>query len=66
MMMQREFELPYQQLYINGEWCDASDGATFEVTAPATGELIARGASASAADVDRAVRAARAAFDSGP
>ncbi len=65
-MMQREFELPYQQLYINGEWCDASDGATFEVTAPATGELIARGASASAADVDRAVRAARAAFDSGP
>jgi acyl-CoA reductase-like NAD-dependent aldehyde dehydrogenase len=65
-MTQSEIDLPYQRLYINGEWCDASDEATHEVTAPATGELIARVASASSADVDRAVRAARGAFDGGP
>jgi acyl-CoA reductase-like NAD-dependent aldehyde dehydrogenase len=64
--MTYEADLPRQQLYINGEWCDASDGGTFEVTAPASGEPIARAAAATAADVDRAVLAARAAFDRGP
>jgi aldehyde dehydrogenase (NAD+) len=61
-----ETELPHERLYINGAWCDAADGQTFEVVAPATGEVIARAASAGVADVDRAVRAARNAFDNGP
>jgi aldehyde dehydrogenase (NAD+) len=58
--------LEYHPLYINGEWCDPADGATFTVTAPATGEPLASVASAGPADVDRAIAAARMAFDSGP
>jgi aldehyde dehydrogenase (NAD+) len=52
----------YQNL-IGGEWVPAEGGATFEVTNPATGELIGVFPDSSASDVDRAVRAARAAFD---
>ena len=48
-------------LLINGEWVDAQNGATFETFNPATGEKLADCADASAADVDRAVAAARAA-----
>lgn len=51
------------QLYIGGEWSDASDGRTIDSTNPATEETIATIAAASAADVDRAVAAARAAFE---
>jgi succinate-semialdehyde dehydrogenase / glutarate-semialdehyde dehydrogenase len=39
------------QLFIDGEWRDASDGATFDVVDPATGEVIAQVADASADDV---------------
>lgn len=46
-------------LFINGEWVDAEDGKTFVTTNPATGEKLAECADASAADVDRAVKAAR-------
>ena len=49
-------------LYIGGEWRDASDGATFEVTNPANGEHLAYCAEATAEDVDAAVKAAWAAF----
>ena len=49
-------------LFINGEWVDAEGGKTFVTTNPATGEKLAECADASAADVDRAVKAARAAF----
>src|SRR5262249_30675033 len=48
------------QLLIDGSWRDAADGGTFDVIAPATEEVIAQLAAASAADVDAAVRAARA------
>jgi aldehyde dehydrogenase (NAD+) len=58
--------LDLHPLYIDGVWCAAADGATFVVHSPATGEPIAAVAQASPADVDRAVAAARAAFDSGP
>jgi aldehyde dehydrogenase (NAD+)/betaine-aldehyde dehydrogenase len=51
-------------LWINGEWTDAEGGATFDVTNPATGELVASVAKASIADADRAVAAARAALTS--
>ena len=49
-------------LFINGEWVDAEGGKTFETFNPATGEKLADCADASAADIERAVQAARAAF----
>jgi phenylacetaldehyde dehydrogenase len=55
-----------RQLFINGQWCDAASGQTFETPDPATGETLARVAEGSAEDIDRAVRAARRAFDEGP
>ena len=50
------------KLFIDGEFTDGADRATFEVTNPHDGTLLARVAEARAADVDRAVAAARAAF----
>jgi aldehyde dehydrogenase (NAD+) len=55
--------LTRKQLFINGEWRDASGGQTIEVVNPATEEVIAEVASAGKADVDAAVAAARAALD---
>jgi phenylacetaldehyde dehydrogenase len=55
-----------RQLFINGQWCDAASGKTFETPDPATGETLARVAEGGAEDIDRAVRAARRAFDEGP
>lgn len=52
--------------YVNGQWVGGSTGETFPVYDPSTEEIIAHVASASSADVDHAVGAARAAFDSGP
>src|SRR5205814_1403921 len=53
------------KLLIGGERVDAADGRTFETPDPSTGKTIAEVAWAGAEDVDRAVRAARAAFDDG-
>lgn len=50
------------QLYINGQWKAASDGATIKTYNPATGELLAEIADASNQDVDEAVAAAQEAF----
>jgi len=50
------------QLFINGEFVDALDGATIDVFDPHDGSLITSIAEAKAADVDRAVAAAQAAF----
>ncbi len=55
-----------EQLIINGQRVDASDGETFDVLNPATNEVIAKVAKAGIADVEAAVSAARAAFDEGP
>jgi acyl-CoA reductase-like NAD-dependent aldehyde dehydrogenase len=49
-------------LFIGGEFVDAADGARFTTVEPATGEPLAEVAEAGAADVDRAVKAARRAF----
>jgi len=49
---------------VGGEWEPSSDGGTFETRDPATGEVIATVAQATGEDVDRAVEAARAAFNS--
>src|SRR6267143_388155 len=54
------------QNYVNGQWVKSSSGAMFPVYDPSTEEVIAEVASANAADIDLAVKAARAAFDSGP
>jgi aldehyde dehydrogenase (NAD+) len=48
---------------IGGEWVDAASGETFESISPANGETIGTFPKSSAEDVDRAVAAAKAAFD---
>src|SRR5687767_3623396 len=53
------------QMYVDGEWVNAGSGRSFDVMNPATGEAMARVPDAAAPDVDRAVRAARRAFDEG-
>jgi phenylacetaldehyde dehydrogenase len=52
-----------RQMFIDGEWTDAASGKTFETPNPATGETLARVAEGDAEDINRAVRAARSAFD---
>lgn len=54
-----------ESLFIDGQRTPAADGRTFDTFNPATGEVIARVAEAGPDDVDRAVRAARRAFDEG-
>ena len=51
------------KLCINGEWRESASGKTFETVNPATGEVLTHVADAAGEDVDRAVGAARAAFD---
>ncbi|MGV9408618.1 aldehyde dehydrogenase family protein [Nocardia sp. NPDC003693] len=52
----------YGKFYIGGAWVDPAGPETFDVVNPATEQVCGRVASGSAADVDRAVAAARAAF----
>ena len=54
------------QHYIGGEHVDSADGATFEVLDPVSNETYLHAAAGKAADVDRAVAAARHAFEEGP
>ena len=54
------------RLLIDDEWVEAASGKTFPVYNPATGTVLAQVAEADREDVDRAVRAARRAFDAGP
>jgi acyl-CoA reductase-like NAD-dependent aldehyde dehydrogenase len=49
--------------YIDGEWLDAASGETFESTSPANGDTIGVFPRSGAADVDRAVAAAQAAYE---
>jgi phenylacetaldehyde dehydrogenase len=51
-----------KQLFIDGKWVDALAGGVFEVVDPSSGQVIARCAEGTEADVDRAVQAAKAAF----
>ena len=53
------------QLFINNAWVSSSHGATIAVEDPSSGKIVAQVVDASDADVDRAVAAARAAFDDG-
>src|SRR3984957_4770102 len=54
------------KLLINGRWVASESGKTFATINPSTGEEICQVAEADAADVDKAVGAARAAFAQGP
>src|SRR5262245_29458914 len=54
------------RILINNRWIESESGKTFATVNPATGEEICRVAEADAVDVDKAVAAARAAFDRGP
>jgi aldehyde dehydrogenase (NAD+) len=53
----------YDKHYIGGEWTPSSGKGSFDVTDASTEEVIGRVPAGDAADVDRAVRAAKAAFD---
>src|ERR1043165_1220282 len=59
-------EVKTYQMFINGEWVASKSAKTFPVYDPATEEVIAQVPDANAEDVNRAVAAARAAFDEGP
>ncbi len=55
-----------QKMLIDGKWVDAVSGKTFTTENPATGETICRVAEGDKADIDKAVVAARRAFETGP
>src|SRR5271154_3757413 len=55
-----------RQMLINGKWEAAASGKTFPTYNPATGDVLAQIAEGDREDVNRAVAAARTAFDSGP
>jgi len=57
---------PFRKMLIDGKWVAAASGKTFETVDPATGAVLANVAEGDAEDVERAVRAARRAFDDGP
>jgi phenylacetaldehyde dehydrogenase len=61
----KEFVARRHKLLIDGRWVDAASGKTFPSYDPATGEVLAHVAEGDREDVDRAVRAARRAFESG-
>jgi aldehyde dehydrogenase (NAD+) len=62
----RAMNLTATKLLINNRWVEAASGKTFPTINPATGEEICRVAEADTEDVNRAVRAARDAFEKGP
>lgn len=55
-----------RKMLIGGSWVEAFSGKTFETYNPSTGEILASVAEGDKGDVDRAVKAARKAFESGP
>jgi phenylacetaldehyde dehydrogenase len=55
-----------RKMLINGQWVNAASGKTFPTYNPATGEVLAQVAEGDREDIERAVKAARKAFDNGP
>ncbi|HEY6903933.1 MAG TPA: aldehyde dehydrogenase family protein [Candidatus Acidoferrales bacterium] len=55
-----------RQMLINGKWVDAASGKTFPTYNPATGDVLVKVAEGDREDINRAVDAAREAFDKGP
>ncbi len=65
-MLDRPTKLKAYQTYIDGKWCDAASGKTFQTFDPYTGEPWAVIPECDAKDVDKACEAAWRAFDQGP
>jgi len=64
--VKRALELkPESRMYINGSYVDSASGKTFDDISPRDQRLIAKIAAGDTEDVNRAVAAAKAAFDSG-
>jgi betaine-aldehyde dehydrogenase len=59
-------EVRTYQMYVNGEWIESASSKTFPVYDPATEEVIAQVPDSNADDVNRAVAAAKSAFEDGP
>jgi betaine-aldehyde dehydrogenase len=59
-------EVRTYQMYVNGEWVESKSSKTFPVYDPATEEVIAQVPDSNADDVNRAVAAAKPAFEDGP
>jgi succinate-semialdehyde dehydrogenase/glutarate-semialdehyde dehydrogenase len=57
-------DLLRRQAFIGGRWCDADNGATFDVTNPATGETLGTVPKMGAAETQRAIEAAKNAWTS--
>src|ERR1700726_1426057 len=55
-----------RKMLINGQWVNSASGKTFPTYNPATGEVLAHVAEGDREDIERAVAAARRAFDNGP
>jgi phenylacetaldehyde dehydrogenase len=55
-----------RQMFINGKWVNSASGKTFPTYNPATGDVLANIAEGDKEDINRAVAAARAAFEHGP
>ena len=64
--MTEQYKTEWDKLFIGGKWTDPSTDQVIEVHSPATGAYAGRVPMAAPADVDAAVAAARAAFDTGP
>ncbi|HEY7339150.1 MAG TPA: aldehyde dehydrogenase family protein [Bryobacteraceae bacterium] len=64
--LERAVPISAKKILIDNRWVESKSGKTFATLNPATGEEICQIAEADAADVDRAVDAARAAFERGP
>lgn len=62
----KEFLSKPKKLLIDGKWVESTSGKTFETLNPATEEVLCHVAEGSKEDVDKAVKAARRAFESGP
>ena len=63
-MIGPELSFTPRGLYIGGEWQEAAEGGRLASISPSTGEHLGEVPAATQADVDRAVRAGRAAFES--
>lgn len=61
-----EFVSKKHRILINGKWVESASGKTFPSYNPATGEVLAQVAEGDREDINRAVSAARTAFESGP
>ena len=61
----QEFVSRPRKMFIDGKWVEAASGKTFPTYNPATGEVLAQVAEGDREDIERAVKAARRAFESG-